>query len=67
MHELGIPHPLHIHCNNLGVAGNAETALATMAAAGGPAAHLAHLQFYGYGKEGKRGVLLRRARCWRRR
>ncbi|MFO1089543.1 MAG: formylmethanofuran dehydrogenase subunit A [Hyphomicrobiales bacterium] len=53
--ELGIPHPLHIHCNNLGVPGNAETAVATMAATDGRAAHLAHLQFYGYGKEGKRG------------
>jgi formylmethanofuran dehydrogenase subunit A len=55
VHELGIPHPLHVHCNNLGLAGNAETALATMAAAEGLPLHLAHLQFYGYGKEGPRG------------
>ncbi len=38
-----------------GLAGNAETALATIAAAEGLPLHLAHLQFYGYGKEGKRG------------
>src|SRR6202008_827298 len=54
VHELGVPHPLHVHCNNLGLAGNAETALATIAAAGGLPLHLAHLQFYGYGKEGER-------------
>jgi formylmethanofuran dehydrogenase subunit A len=53
---LGIPHPLHVHCNNLGMAGNAETALATMEAAGDLPMHLAHLQFYGYGAEGKRGI-----------
>jgi formylmethanofuran dehydrogenase subunit A len=55
VHELGVPHPLHVHCNNLGLAGNAETALATIAAAEGLPLHLAHLQFYGYGKEGGRG------------
>jgi formylmethanofuran dehydrogenase subunit A len=55
VHELGIPHPLHVHCNNLGVPGNAETALATIAAADGLPLHLAHLQFYGYGQEGPRG------------
>ena len=55
VHELGVPHPLHVHCNNLGMAGNVETALATIAAAEGLPLHLAHLQFYGYGKEGARG------------
>src|SRR5207247_2530570 len=54
VHALGVPHPLHVHCNNLGLAGNAETALATIAAADGLPLHLAHLQFYGYGREGKR-------------
>ena len=43
------------YCNNLGLAGNADTALATIAAAEGLPLHLAHLQFYGYGKEGGRG------------
>ncbi len=36
-------------------AGNAETALATIAAAEGLPLHLAHLQFYGYGNEGRAG------------
>jgi formylmethanofuran dehydrogenase subunit A len=51
---LGIPHPLHVHCNNLGVPGAADTATETIKAAEGVPLHLAHLQFYGYGKEGKR-------------
>ena len=54
VHELGVPHPLHVHCNNLGIAGNVETAIATIAAAEGLPLHLAHLQFYGYGQEGPR-------------
>ncbi|HMA73762.1 MAG TPA: formylmethanofuran dehydrogenase subunit A [Xanthobacteraceae bacterium] len=53
--DLGVPHPLHVHCNNLGIAGSADTALATIAAADGLPLHLAHLQFYGYGREGGRG------------
>lgn len=55
VHELGVPHPLHVHCNNLGMAGSDETALATIAAVEDLPLHLAHLQFYGYGKDGKRG------------
>ena len=54
--DLGVPHPVHLHCNNLGVAGNADTALATMEAAEGLPIHLAHIQFYGYGKEGPKGL-----------
>jgi formylmethanofuran dehydrogenase subunit A len=53
---LGIPHPLHVHCNNLGLAGSADTADVTIQAAGDAPMHLAHLQFYGYGTEGKRGI-----------
>ncbi|TPJ60336.1 formylmethanofuran dehydrogenase subunit A [Mesorhizobium sp. B2-6-1] len=52
--NLGLPHPLHVHCNNLGIPGSADTAAATVAAADGLPMHLAHLQFYGYGTEGKR-------------
>lgn len=53
---LGVPHPLHLHCSNLGVPGKApQTAEATMAAGEGERLHLAHLQFYGYGGAGKRG------------
>ena len=55
VNELGVPHPLHVHCNNLGIAGSADSALTTIAAADGLPLHLAHLQFYGYGKEGGRG------------
>ncbi len=55
VHELALPHPLHVHCNNLGIPGNVETALATIKAAEGLPLHLAHLQFYSYGKEGPRG------------
>ncbi len=53
--DIKIPHPLHLHTNNLGLAGNVETAIKTIAAARGKPLHLAHLQFYSYGKEGKRG------------
>jgi formylmethanofuran dehydrogenase subunit A len=56
VNELGVPHPLHVHCNNLGIAGSsADSALATITAADGLPLHLAHLQFYGYGTEGGRG------------
>ncbi len=55
VNALGVPHPLHVHCNNLGLAGNVDTALTTIAAADGLPLHLAHLQFYSYGKEGERG------------
>ena len=52
---LGVPHPVHLHCSNLGIPGNAETALATIEALGDLPLHLAHLQFYAYGSEGPRG------------
>ena len=55
VHELGVPHPLHVHCNNLGLPGSVDTVLETIAAAEGLPLHLAHVQFYGYGKEGARG------------
>lgn len=55
VNELGVPHPLHVHCNNLGIAGSADSALATIAAAEGLPLHLAHLQFYGYDTQGQRG------------
>lgn len=52
---LGVPHPTHLHTNNLGLPGNVETAVATIEAAEGRPLHLAHLQFYAYGAEGPRG------------
>ncbi len=53
---LGVPHPIHVHCNNLGIAGNVDTAVATMEAAEGLPMHLAHIQFYGYGAGGPKGL-----------
>ena len=47
--DLGLPHPVHIHCNNLGVAGNWETTLETMKTLDGRRGHLAHVQFHSYG------------------
>ena len=49
--ELGLPHPVHIHANNLGVPGNADTTLETMRTVSGRQAHFAHLQFHSYGGE----------------
>ncbi len=48
---LGLPHPVHIHCNNLGVAGNVATTLESMHALEGRRAHFTHLQFHSYGGE----------------
>lgn len=46
---LALPHPMHIHCNNLGVPGNAATTLATMRALEGRRGHFTHVQFHSYG------------------
>jgi formylmethanofuran dehydrogenase subunit A len=48
---LGLPHPVHIHCNQLGRPGNYLTTLETMKAVEGHRAHMAHLQFHCYGGE----------------
>ncbi|MDT8406955.1 MAG: formylmethanofuran dehydrogenase subunit A [Methylococcales bacterium] len=50
--ELGIPHPLHVHGCNLGVPGNVETTLETIAGSEGLPVHLTHIQFHSYGSEG---------------
>ncbi len=52
---LGLPHAAHIHCNNLGVAGNVATTLDSMRAVDGRRAHFTHLQFHSYatGADGK--------------
>ncbi|HEY7651073.1 MAG TPA: formylmethanofuran dehydrogenase subunit A [Methylomirabilota bacterium] len=47
--ELGLPHPLHLHCNQLGTPGNVATTIETMKVLEGRRAHLAHLQFHAYG------------------
>lgn len=54
LHELGVPHPLHVHGCNLGVPGNFATTLDTMGAAEGLPMHLTHIQFHSYGQEGDR-------------
>lgn len=50
--DLRLPHPLHLHCNNLGIPGNISTTLETMKVLEGRRAHLAHLQFHAYGGDG---------------
>jgi formylmethanofuran dehydrogenase subunit A len=47
--ELRLPHPVHIHCNNLGIPGNWQTTLETMKALDGHRAHITHIQFHSYG------------------
>jgi len=46
--SLGLPHAAHIHCNDLGVAGNVKTTIESMRAVGGRRAHFTHLQFHSY-------------------
>ena len=50
--DLGVPHPLHIHGSNLGVAGNIQSTLDTIAALDGLPGHLTHVQFHAYGNDG---------------
>ncbi|MFN3919890.1 MAG: formylmethanofuran dehydrogenase subunit A [Methylohalobius sp.] len=52
VYELGVPHPLHVHGCNLGVPGNVETTLKTIAGVEGLPMHLTHIQFHSYGTEG---------------
>ncbi len=47
--DLGLPHPVHIHANNLGLPGNWSTTLETMGALEGRRGHLTHIQFHSYG------------------
>ena len=54
VHELGVPHPLHVHGCNLGVPGNMETTLNTITGIEGLPMHLTHIQFHSYGTEGDR-------------
>ena len=61
--ELGLPHPVHIHANNLGAPGNADTTLETMRTVSGRQAHFAHLQFHCYGGRPERGAGAMRSRA----
>jgi len=53
--SLALPHPVHIHCNNLGQPGNSATTLESMRALAGRRAHFTHLQFHSYGGERGKG------------
>ena len=46
--ELGLPHPVHVHANRLGMPGNWRTTLETMRALEGRRGHLTHIQFHSY-------------------
>ena len=50
--ELKLPHPVHVHCNQLGMPGNWTTTLDTMKAVDGHRAHFTHIQFHSYGGKG---------------
>jgi formylmethanofuran dehydrogenase subunit A len=47
--QLGLPHAVHIHCNNLGMPGNWDTTLQSMRALEGHRGHMTHVQFHSYG------------------
>ncbi|MEM6979325.1 MAG: formylmethanofuran dehydrogenase subunit A [Planctomycetota bacterium] len=56
VHEIGLRHPLHVHCSNLGMPGNIASTLATIEAADGYPIHLTHVQFHCYGADGPHGI-----------
>jgi len=47
--RLNLPHPVHIHCNQLGLPGNWKITQQTMNLLAGQRAHLTHIQFHSYG------------------
>ncbi|MGO4335612.1 formylmethanofuran dehydrogenase subunit A [Labrys sp. KB_33_2] len=53
---IGVPHPLHVHCSNLGLPGAVDTLVATMQAAEGRPIHFAHAQFYSYARHESGGI-----------
>ena len=59
--ELALPHPMHLHCNRLGLAGNSSTTLETMRALEGARSHMTHVQFHSYGGEPGDGFSFRSA------
>ncbi|MEZ6123125.1 MAG: formylmethanofuran dehydrogenase subunit A [Planctomycetaceae bacterium] len=50
--DLRLPHPVHLHCNNLGAPGNISTTLDTLKHLEGHRAHIAHSQYHAYGGDG---------------
>jgi formylmethanofuran dehydrogenase subunit A len=59
--ELRLPHPIHLHCNNLGVPGNYALTLETMQALARQRVHFTHLQFHSYGGKSWGGFSTRAA------
>ncbi|MEZ6086826.1 MAG: formylmethanofuran dehydrogenase subunit A [Pirellulaceae bacterium] len=59
--DLRLPHPMHLHCNNLGAPGNISTTLETMKHLEGHRAHIAHLQYHVYGGDGWDSICSRSA------
>ncbi|SON55846.1 Formyltransferase/hydrolase complex Fhc subunit A [Hartmannibacter diazotrophicus] len=55
--DVGVPHPLHLHANNLAVPGAPKTIADTIAAADGRRLHFAHIQFYSYGQDEDGGMV----------
>lgn len=49
--SLGLPHPLHLHVNQLGVPGNINVTIETSRALSGFRHHLAHVQFHSYAED----------------
>ena len=52
IYDLGIAHPLHVHCSNLGIPGNYLSTIETIKAANSLPIHLTHIQFHSYGNNG---------------
>jgi formylmethanofuran dehydrogenase subunit A len=48
--DLELPHPIHLHTNDLGSAGNYKTAINTMKLLEDYRLHITHVQFSSYGK-----------------
>ena len=48
--QLGLPHPIHLHTNDLGTAGNYKTTLDTLKLLKDRRLHITHIQFSSYGK-----------------
>jgi len=47
--RLQLPHPVHVHCNQLGIPGNWTATLESMKSFEDARAHLTHIQFHSYG------------------
>ena len=54
--DLGLPHPIHLHMNGLGLPGNATLSLQTMDLLKAYPVHFTHLQFHAYGGKTPRGL-----------